>query len=119
MPENALLVSNNSRLVTNCNSPFEEFSSTLNGVFVGCGRTANTEVTQILGQFRSQGRVGDDPEASEKTSGAVGRLRELRRKGMLRLEQFLLIVSGIANEMKFREYGPPEADSFALGPLHV
>ena len=63
--------------------------------------------------------VADDPEANEKTSGAVGQLRGLRRKGVFRLEQFLLIVSGIANEMKFREYGPPEADSFAFGPVHV
>jgi hypothetical protein len=38
---------------------------------------------------------------------------------VIRLEQFLLIVSGIANEMKSREYGPPEADSFALGPVLV
>ena len=74
---------------------------------------------RITGNPDVSGRVGDDPEASEKTSCAVGQLRELRRKGVFSLEQFLLIVSGIANEMKLREYGPPEADSFGLGPLHV
>ena len=77
--------------------------------------TAIPEGTRFWGYFP----IGDDPEASEKTSGAVGQLRELRRKGVFSLEQFLLIVSGIANEMMFREYGHPEAGSFAFGPVHV
>jgi hypothetical protein len=38
---------------------------------------------------------------------------------VLRLEEFLLIVSGIANEMKSREYGHSEVASFAFGPVHV
>ena len=36
-----------------------------------------------------------------------------------RLEESLLIFSGIANEMKSREYGHPEVDAFALGPVPV
>jgi hypothetical protein len=39
--------------------------------------------------------------------------------GVFRLEESLLIVSGIANEMKSRQYGHPEIDSFAFGPVHV
>ena len=30
-----------------------------------------------------------------------------------------MFVSGIANEMKSRQYGHPEIDSFAFGPVHV
>ena len=36
-----------------------------------------------------------------------------------RLEESLLIVSGVTNEMKSRKSGYPEVDSFALGPVHV
>jgi hypothetical protein len=39
--------------------------------------------------------------------------------GVFRLEESLLIFSGIANEMKSRKSGHPEADSFALGPVLV
>ena len=39
--------------------------------------------------------------------------------GVFRLEESLLIFSGIANEMKSRKSGDPEADSFALGPVLV
>ena len=63
-------------------------------------------------------RIADHPETGEKTSGAVRQLRELRNEGV-RLEESLLIVTGITNEMKSREYGHPEINSFALGPFHV
>jgi hypothetical protein len=39
--------------------------------------------------------------------------------GVFRLEESLLIVSGLANEMKSLQYGHPEIDSFAFGPVHV
>jgi hypothetical protein len=39
--------------------------------------------------------------------------------GVFRLEESLLIVNGIANEMKSGQYGHPEIDSFAFGPVHA
>jgi hypothetical protein len=62
--------------------------------------------------------VADDPETGEKTSGAVRQLRELRNDWG-RLEESLLIVTGVTNEMKSRKSDYPEVNSFALAPVLV